>query len=390
MLALLLFLATTGDAAEVSQRPDLTTSTRTRERVGEKHRTTSTPSSASPTSASSAKPPPTQSSSSTTALPTPLGSTVNVGHLTALPTIAGVAIPTIGVPNTANAPFMQKSSLPEGTFFIAVGAILLFMGACVLLWRAMIACSVNRNAKRAIKSSTSSYSEKTGCGDTNGGWAASRIGTGYNPASTISFHKNAASTISTEHLTSGGSPVRQHYRDSATDRSSAPPQALFFSPTAQSRDSSPMGQRASPYMPSGYYANPSSPSAAGAGNFRIASQTSPYVPTHHQRTSTQAAQVSWSTPPVSPAVPSRHARGGSRDVLLQHGRGNGSPTRQEAGVARHSFFNNAATYGNASRSSLMLGQSGNGSGSEPTSRAQSVHVEGPLEGDGYGRRERFR
>src|SRR5690606_10387613 len=45
-----------------------------------------------------------------------------------MPTLGGVMpnYPAPTVPPTQNAPYMQQSSLPEGTFFIAVGAILGF------------------------------------------------------------------------------------------------------------------------------------------------------------------------------------------------------------------------------------------------------------------------
>jgi hypothetical protein len=87
----------------------------------------------------------TGSSSSSADLRTGGTLTESAFHLTGLPTIAGAGIPTLVIPFTANAPFMQKSSLPEGTFFIAVGAVLAFLGAGVLLWRLLVAWSINRS-----------------------------------------------------------------------------------------------------------------------------------------------------------------------------------------------------------------------------------------------------
>ncbi|OCL06964.1 hypothetical protein AOQ84DRAFT_223326, partial [Glonium stellatum] len=74
---------------------------------------------------------------------------LSVFHLTGLPTIAGAGIPTVIVPDTANAPFMQKSNLPDGTVFICVGAALGFMGAAILAWRGLVAWSLHRSVQRA-------------------------------------------------------------------------------------------------------------------------------------------------------------------------------------------------------------------------------------------------
>lgn len=44
---------------------------------------------------------------------------------------------------------MQTSSTPEGTVFIAVGAVLGFFGLAVLAWRGLVAWSVNRSVRQS-------------------------------------------------------------------------------------------------------------------------------------------------------------------------------------------------------------------------------------------------
>ncbi|PTB74382.1 hypothetical protein M440DRAFT_1403745 [Trichoderma longibrachiatum ATCC 18648] len=72
---------------------------------------------------------------------------------TGLPTLTrGGAIPTYPpptVPPTKNAPFMQHSNAPDGTVFIAVGAILGAFGLGVLLWRIIVSFLLHRSVRRA-------------------------------------------------------------------------------------------------------------------------------------------------------------------------------------------------------------------------------------------------
>lgn len=65
---------------------------------------------------------------------------------------ADTSIPTYPaptVPPTSNAPYMQVSSMPDGTFFIAVGAILGAFGLAILLWRAIVVCMLHRSVEKA-------------------------------------------------------------------------------------------------------------------------------------------------------------------------------------------------------------------------------------------------
>ncbi|PIG84868.1 hypothetical protein AARAC_001276 [Aspergillus arachidicola] len=54
--------------------------------------------------------------------------------------------PVVTVPPLADAPYMQTSDTPEGTVFIAVGAVLGFVGLALLAWRGMVACGGNRGS----------------------------------------------------------------------------------------------------------------------------------------------------------------------------------------------------------------------------------------------------
>ncbi|KAF2221598.1 hypothetical protein BDZ85DRAFT_265671 [Elsinoe ampelina] len=178
-------------------------------------------------------------------------------RLSGAPTLQGVGIPTMVVPFTANAPFMQKSSLPEGTVFIAVGAVLAFLGFCVIAWRALVAWSINRSVKRAAMASIMASETKN-----PGGWASNP----FKPAG--GFY----------HQAPGGSTLDLNDKsDRHTNRASRNPippsngSGLFFSPTASNATTNipmtglaPANNRSSTFLPAGYYASPSS--QLGSGN----------------------------------------------------------------------------------------------------------------------------
>ena len=314
-------------------------------------------------------------------------------HLSNLPTLAGVGIPELKIPYTAGAPFMQKSSLPEGTFFIAVGAALAFLGACVLLWRAMVAWSINRSVKRTATASMGSRSEKTT--SYGGGWGGTtRKSSGYTPVARNSYYKDVnGSTMSLDHLTSTGKPVKPHFRDSTVERRNTPPSDLFFSPTAQAshRDSSPgyTNRPGSGHTPSGFYASPSSQPAGGQSNIPAGGTLAPQRPKHQSRHSMLSEGTSEPSPPVSPGPPhsrgSTTLRGVSRDGPLgREGSGPGlrAPTGARDGVSRHSHL-----YSQPSSSSLMVG--GASTSDLAGSRAPSAYLEDLFENHGNGPRERF-
>lgn len=204
----------------------------------------------SPSSTAKDSPSPTDSSDSssdskTTASPTSTksssgDSSTENGGLTGLPTLTGVVpIPTYaapGVPDTKDAPFMQQSSAPEGTVFIAVGAILGAFFLAVLIWRAVSSLMLHRSVERASKAQHVANSK---------GSAAAF------PAPPAPFYKytDQESTRSLGQAPSGRGTRR-------TNRGNVPStnlsqSNLFFSPTAGSGQGS---NRGSTYLPSGFYA----------------------------------------------------------------------------------------------------------------------------------------
>jgi hypothetical protein len=277
--------------------------------------------------------------------------------LTDLPTIAGAGIPTMVVPYTANAPYMQHSTLPQGTVFIVVGAVLAFLGACVLFWRALVAWSINRSVKQAAIASVTG-SEK-----------ASKNG-GYNPVKG-GLYKDAGSSMSLEALNAAGKPLKPD-----TSRKQPPPDGLFFSPTAHrpmsdaglggSRPlSSVMGNRSSTYLPAGYYANTSAQAGGGAGATTIGGNLAPYARNSMYENSPPT------TPGHTSASRNSYLRAGSRDGLT---------------ASRNSYLDAAPRPGYASGSHNARPQSNDGL---PGSRAPSAYLEDLFDNHGAGPRERI-
>ncbi|KAM0743994.1 hypothetical protein ACQRIT_001308 [Beauveria bassiana] len=201
---------------------------------------TPSPSSAS---ASSASPSPTSSESSSASARQTSGTNTEGGGLTGLPTLTNIAaIPTYpppAVPDTKDAPFMQSSSAPEGTVFIAVGAILGAFFLAVLIWRAIVSLLLHRSVERASKAQHVANTKKKSA-------AAAAF-----PAPPAPFYKYTDQE-STRSL--GQSPRRANRRSTrGPDPSNNPSQSnLFFSPTAA--NSGAAGNRGSAYLPSGFYA----------------------------------------------------------------------------------------------------------------------------------------
>ena len=299
-----------------------------------------------------------------------------------VPTIAGAGIPEIGVPWTAGASFQQKSSLPEGTVFIAIGAILAFLGACVLLWRGMVAWSINRSVKRAALASVGAGEKSTWGGGASSGYRS----VSQNKAS---LYKDAGSSMSLDQLTSAGKPLNKpHFRDSTLERRETPPADLFFSPTAQANNrQSTLSHRNSAYMPSGYYASPNSAAAGGLGNttmggdgdHRHSHSIAPYA--------NRSSYMGEPSPPGSPSLPPTRSSQGyraSREGLKA------PPSRE----GRRSYLSaepksghSSALYAQPSSSSLMVGS--NSVSDLGGSRAPSAYLEDLFENHGNGPRERF-
>lgn len=166
----------------------------------------------------------------------PTLSTTSAGD-TAIPTY-----PAPTVPPTQNAPFMQVSTLPDGTVFICVGAVLGTFALALLLWRAIVACLLHRSVEKAAM--------------------AQHLGNDKAafPAPPAPFYKYTDQD-SSQNVNSGRG-VRRTTRGPIP--SATPSQTnLFFSPTAgagnrdsvyrdtPNRDSS---YRDSRFLPSGFYA----------------------------------------------------------------------------------------------------------------------------------------
>jgi len=183
------------------------------------------------------------------------------GALTGLPSLAGAfKIYPASVPPTQNAPYMQKSDLPEGTVFIAVGSILGFMALGVLLWRALVAWSLHRSVKRAAMHQNMSDSKAL-------------FRTPVAP-----FYKDyhdRDSTISLGGLGKSGKKAKGEKGGPprpSTGNGLASTSSLFFSPTAGAAAAGGLntaGNRASGYLPAGYYAAGASSPANGQSHVSL-------------------------------------------------------------------------------------------------------------------------
>jgi hypothetical protein len=155
----------------------------------------------------------------------------SVGDLPTLTNFVTFNYPPPTVPPTVNAPFMQHSSLPNGTVFIAVGAILGTFGLAILVWRAIVACLLHRSVERAAHAQHAATEKSAFL------------------APPASFYKNNERESSPS--VAAGRGVRRTTRGPTP--SATPSQTnLFFSPTAAG--SSSLAGRDSRYMPSGFYA----------------------------------------------------------------------------------------------------------------------------------------
>lgn len=301
-----------------------------------------------------------------------------VVHLSGLPTLAGVGIPDQKVPDTAAAPFMQKSDLPDGTVFICVGAILAFFGAAVLAWRGLVAWSLHRSVKRAamaqnmadIKSMTAvPGSKKRGM---------------YNVV-------GANSTMSLDHLAAAPIGTSKGSKPFAQQPGGTPPRSqgsLFFSPTAGGatglRDS--VANRSSNYLPAGYYASGNAAPASGSPMTQIGGNGQNLSVNSLGQPGNRFSARSGISPPESPSLPpsrGTYSRAPpSRDGLSIYNRNSvatlGTPGNTRSGIYAH---------GNDNVSQLSLNVPGGTS--VAGGRAPSAYLEDLFENHGSGPRERF-
>lgn len=202
----------------------------------------------------------TDATTSTSSMPAISSSaaTTDTNILTDMPTVSkGTTIPTyaVTVPPTNNAPFMKQSSAPDGTVFIAVGAILGAFGLAILSWRLIVSCLLHRSVERAAMAQYHANDKAAFPGPSNPFYKYSDQGSAPNVAPAT------------------GRGVRRTTRGPVP--SGTPSQTnLFFSPTAAGgaattaaadrRDSS---YRDSRFLPSGFYAAGSgSPQNNGQGH----------------------------------------------------------------------------------------------------------------------------
>lgn len=249
--------------------------------------------------------------------------TTNVG-LTGLPKLSGAySYPAATVPPTQNAPYMQVSSMPEGTVFIAVGAILGFAALMTLAWRGLIAWSLHRSVKRAaLHQQLSDHKAQF-------------------PVASAPMYKysDRDSTISLGHR------GKKNARPSTNSHTAAASQNLFFSPTAGAVGAAGLshaGNRGSNYLPAGYYAAGASAPGGGQGmtvigtgsrenismsNLRPQSQGYPQTPDspleypHHHR----AGNMSTSTVDILPRTTTSRAPSAYFEDLLDESSGGPRP-----------------------------------------------------------------
>ncbi|KAI1864809.1 hypothetical protein JX265_004183 [Neoarthrinium moseri] len=164
----------------------------------------------------------------------------NTRTVPTLPTSAGAvtSFPAPSVPPTNDAPFMQKSSMPEGTVFIAVGAIMGAFGVAILIWRAVVACLLHRSVKRAALAQHMANDKMAIPGAPPAA-----------PFYKYTDHESQGSLGAA--AAAGGRGVRRTQRGPIP--SATPSQTnLFFSPTAANTGNG--GNRSSTFLPSGFYA----------------------------------------------------------------------------------------------------------------------------------------
>ena len=240
-----------------------------------------TTSKAAATSTTKAAAKPSTQTTSTTSATSAKASSSDAPGLTGLPKLAGDDYPAPTVPPTADAPFMQKSSLPEGTVFICVGAALGFLGFLVLAWRGLVAWSLHRSVKRAAIAQSSKYSQ---LGDTR---------TNYGKPKSPYFSPGPGSTLSLDHLAASGK---------GGTKSASAHNSLFFSPTAGAGMQTP-NNRGSGYLPAGYYASGNSAPGGGSGMTHIGGGgigLSTLRPDSHRYS---RARSTGPSPPGSPSLP---------------------------------------------------------------------------------------
>ncbi|KAF4120534.1 hypothetical protein GMORB2_2972 [Geosmithia morbida] len=196
--------------------------------------------------------------------------------------------PAAAVPPTGDAPFMHHSHAPDGTVFIAVGAILGAMLLGVLLWRLAVGLLLHRSVRRAAMAQHHRVADP-----------GSKSSDGLAPPAMFYKYTDQGSNMSVSNNSNGGNgnggahtPPHHHHGHRAagggggggggttgkrrTNRASVVPSSasqsnLFFSPTAAPPSGNALaGNRTSTFLPPGFYAagihgNNSSSNYPGSG-----------------------------------------------------------------------------------------------------------------------------
>lgn len=294
-------------------------------------------------------------------------------NLSGLPTLAGVGVPDMQIPDTAGAAFMQKSDLPDGTVFICVGAILASFAAAVLAWRGLVAWSLHRSVERAamaqnmadMKSMSAVPGKKRGM---------------YNVVGTNS-------TMSLDHL--AAAPIGKSKTPKQTPGAQQPgasASSLFFSPTAGSAAGlQNANNRSSNYLPAGYYATGNAAPAQGSPTTYVGGQQN-LSASNLALPGNRFSHRSGVSPPDSPSMPPRGSYGRappSRDGLSMYDRRSvatlGQPGNTNSGIYGHGGIDGASQLSlNAPGGTTVAG-----------GRAPSAYLEDLFENHGAGPRERF-
>ncbi|KAG9241438.1 hypothetical protein BJ878DRAFT_536528 [Calycina marina] len=227
-------------------------------------------------------------------------STGDSSLLTNLPTLSGAyVIVAPSVPPTSDAPFMQTSSLPEGTVFIVVGAILGFFAMSVLLWRMLVAWSLHRSVKRAAMQQSRAMEKPI-------------FRSSAAPFYKYKDHESSSNLGPTGKKTTVKADKRASVAAPAISNAS-----LFFSPTAGAAGagSAGAGNRGSNYLPAGYYAAGASQAGNGQGQTHINNHNSISMSNMLPRDRYERTRSVEPSPPVSPDMRG-HGHGGASSSTL--------------------------------------------------------------------------
>jgi len=137
---------------------------------------------------------------------------------------------------------MNHSTLPDGTVFIAVGAILGAFGVAIVAWRGIVACLLHRSVERAALA-------QHVANDKASTFPAP-------PAQFYKFLERDPSPVSGAAAALGGALGGRSRKSHVPSVASASQTNLFFSPTAAPGGAGlgSTGNRDSRFLPSGFYA----------------------------------------------------------------------------------------------------------------------------------------